>query len=143
MIYNIEIYKNFEDKNDIVMVCLYFFYYLKYFQQEQNGNIFTCSCQNSTEQKNFSGAKRSVLTEHLYPMYFRSIKENGCLKVLKGSHKLGRINHVLSGELLQADLDHLNAAFEIFPLEYVEMMPGDVLFFHCNLLHSRYSGCNL
>ena len=23
-----------------------------------------------------------------------------------------------------------------FPLEYVEMEPGDVLFFHCNLLHS-------
>ena len=76
-------------------------------------------------------------------LYFRSIKENGCLKVLKGSHKLGRINHVLSGELLQADLEHLNAAFEIFPLEYVEMMPGDVLFFHCNLLHSRYSERNI
>ena len=30
-------------------------------------------------------------------------KENGCLKVLDGSHKLGRINHILEGDQAGAD----------------------------------------
>ena len=68
----------------------------------------------------------------------RSVKDNGCLQVLKGSHRLGRISHVLSGEQAGADADFLEAALSRFSLEYVEMEPGDVLFFHCNLLHSRY-----
>lgn len=67
----------------------------------------------------------------------RSIKKNGCLQVLKGSHRLGRINHIISGEQAGAEPDFLEAAKSRFPLEYVEMEPGDVLFFHCNLLHSR------
>ena len=70
-------------------------------------------------------------------LWFRSVKDNGCLQVLKGSHRLGRINHVLSGEQAGADADFLEAALSRFSLEYVEMEPGDVLFFHCNLLHSR------
>ena len=64
-------------------------------------------------------------------------KKNGCLQVLKGSHRLGRINHILSGEQAGAEPDILDAAISQFSLEYVEMEPGDVLFFHCNLLHSR------
>ena len=32
-------------------------------------------------------------------------KENGCLKVLDGSHKLGRINHILEGDQAGADPD--------------------------------------
>ena len=70
-------------------------------------------------------------------LLFRSVKDNGCLQVLKGSHRLGRINHVLSGEQAGTDADFLEAALSRFSLEYVEMEPGDVLFFHCNLLHSR------
>ena len=73
----------------------------------------------------------------LYLKFPRSIRENGCLQVLKGSHRLGRINHVLSGEQAGAESDFLKAALSHFSLEYVEMEPGDVLFFHCNLLHSR------
>ena len=30
-------------------------------------------------------------------------KENGCLKVLDGSHKMGRINHILEGDQAGAD----------------------------------------
>ena len=44
---------------------------------------------------------------------------------------------MLSGEQAGADADFLEAALSRFSLEYVEMEPGDVLFFHCNLLHSR------
>ena len=38
------------------------------------------------------------------------------MKVLKGSHRLGRINHNISGQLMQADSVHLEAAFQNFPL---------------------------
>jgi ectoine hydroxylase-related dioxygenase (phytanoyl-CoA dioxygenase family) len=30
----------------------------------------------------------------------------------------------------------MKEALKAFPLVYVEMEPGDALFFHCNLLHS-------
>ena len=50
---------------------------------------------------------------------------------------MGRINHNVKGEQAGADLDRLKEAQEKFPLVYVEMDPGDALFFHCNLLHSR------
>ena len=68
---------------------------------------------------------------------FRCTKKNSCLQVLKGSHRMGRIDHNLSGDQAGADLERLQEAKEIFPLVYVEMDPGDALFFHCNLLHSR------
>ena len=67
----------------------------------------------------------------------RCTKKNSCLQVLKGSHRMGRINHNVKGEQAGADLERLKEAQEKFPLVYVEMDPGDALFFHCNLLHSR------
>jgi hypothetical protein len=65
----------------------------------------------------------------------RATKENGCLQVIEGSHLLGRIDHVLTGEQAGANIERVNAILERFPLIYVEMEPGDVLFFHSNLLH--------
>jgi ectoine hydroxylase-related dioxygenase (phytanoyl-CoA dioxygenase family) len=62
-------------------------------------------------------------------------KENGCLQVLKGSHLLGRIDHVLTGDQAGADLERVHEAQKRLELVYVEMEPGDVLFFHANLLH--------
>jgi hypothetical protein len=62
-------------------------------------------------------------------------KENGCLQVLKGSHLMGRIDHVLTGDQAGADLERVNKAEERLELVYVEMAPGDVLFFDANLLH--------
>ena len=64
-------------------------------------------------------------------------KENACLQVLKGSHKMGRISHVLAGDQAGADKERLELAFKKFEKVHVEMNPGDVLYFHCNLLHSR------
>jgi hypothetical protein len=63
-------------------------------------------------------------------------KNNGCLQVLKGSHELGRIEHLLVGGQNGADMDRVNQALKIFELVYVELEPGDTLFFHGNLLHS-------
>jgi ectoine hydroxylase-related dioxygenase (phytanoyl-CoA dioxygenase family) len=65
----------------------------------------------------------------------RATKENGCMQVLKGSHHLGRIDHVLSGDQAGADAERVREAEKVLELVYVEMEPGDVLFFHANLLH--------
>jgi hypothetical protein len=65
----------------------------------------------------------------------RSTKENGCLQVLKGSHLMGRIDHVLTGDQAGADRERVAEAQKRLELVYCEMNPGDALFFHCNLLH--------
>lgn len=61
--------------------------------------------------------------------------ENGCLQVLKGSHKTGRIEHNFAGEQQGADMDFVNEALGRFERIYVELEPGDLLFFHPNTLH--------
>jgi ectoine hydroxylase-related dioxygenase (phytanoyl-CoA dioxygenase family) len=62
-------------------------------------------------------------------------KENGCLQVIKGSHKLGRVNHGFSGEQVGADMIMVNNALRTMELVYCELDPGDALVFHSNLLH--------
>jgi ectoine hydroxylase len=64
-----------------------------------------------------------------------SRRENGCLQVIPGSHHGGRIDHTLTGEQAGADRERVEELLKRLPLEYVEMDPGDALFFHCNLLH--------
>jgi ectoine hydroxylase-related dioxygenase (phytanoyl-CoA dioxygenase family) len=62
-------------------------------------------------------------------------KENGCLQVIRGSHKLGRVNHGFSGEQVGADMIMVNNALRTLELIYCELDPGDALIFHSNLLH--------
>lgn len=62
-------------------------------------------------------------------------RENGCMQVVRGSHLLGRIEHVLTGDQAGADLDRVNEILKRMELVYVEMEPGDTLFFHSNTLH--------
>ncbi|XP_042891095.1 probable phytanoyl-CoA dioxygenase [Penaeus japonicus] len=63
-------------------------------------------------------------------------KQNGCLQVLKGSHRLGRVDHVRIGEQLGADPERVEKAKEQLEHLHLEMKSGDVLFFHSNLLHT-------
>ncbi|MDA7920867.1 phytanoyl-CoA dioxygenase family protein [Verrucomicrobiales bacterium] len=67
-------------------------------------------------------------------------KENGCLQLLKSSHKMGRINHVLSGEQAGADRERVSEAEKRLVLIHAEMEAGDAVFFHSNTLHC--SGAN-
>jgi hypothetical protein len=62
-------------------------------------------------------------------------RQNGCLQVVRGSHRLGRIDHVLTGDQAGADMERVNGVLKRMELVYVEMEPGDTLFFDCNLLH--------
>lgn len=90
----------------------------------------------------------------------RANRENGCLQVLKGSHKMGRIDLTMRGtegmsdsKLLKTlqvfakgghnpdvqtgtDPEQVEEAIKRHELIYCELEPGDTLFFHCNLLHS-------
>ncbi len=62
-------------------------------------------------------------------------QENGCLQVLKNSHKMGRVNHILSGDQAGADSERVEEAKKRLDLVHVVLDPGDSLFFHPNLLH--------
>jgi ectoine hydroxylase-related dioxygenase (phytanoyl-CoA dioxygenase family) len=62
-------------------------------------------------------------------------KENGCLQVLRGSHRMGRIDHGKVADQTGADLERVEQAMKRLELVYCEMEPGTALFFHCNTLH--------
>ncbi len=62
-------------------------------------------------------------------------QQNGCLQVINGSHKLGRVNHGFAGEQVGADMVFVDNCLKTMDLVYVELQPGDALFFHSNTLH--------
>jgi ectoine hydroxylase len=67
----------------------------------------------------------------------RATKENGCLQVLKGSHRLGRLDHAkASATQASIDPERLEAIMQKHELVHGELESGDGLFFHCNLLHA-------
>ena len=65
----------------------------------------------------------------------KATRENGCLQVIKGSHHMGRIDDILTGDQAGADMERVNACLDRMELLYCEMEPGDAIFFHSNLLH--------
>ena len=65
----------------------------------------------------------------------RATPANGCLQVLAGSHRMGRLNHGPVGDQTGADPERVRVALERLERVWVEMDPGDALFFHCNTLH--------
>jgi ectoine hydroxylase-related dioxygenase (phytanoyl-CoA dioxygenase family) len=66
----------------------------------------------------------------------RATVENGCLQVIKGSHKLGRVEHGFAGEQVGASQVMVDNCLKLgLELVYVELEPGDTLFFHSNILH--------
>lgn len=65
----------------------------------------------------------------------RATRENGCLQVLRGSHKMGRIDHIKRGDQTGADMERVDAALQRLELVWVEMPPGSAVIFHGNTLH--------
>ena len=82
--------------------------------------------------------RNGVLTPNLVSAFVAvdaATRENGCLQVVRGSHLCGRIDHQLAGDQAGADPERVQAILGRMEHVYVEMDPGDVLFFHSNLLH--------
>lgn len=86
--------------------------------------------------------------EFLYPKFVSvmlalnpATKENGCLRVVPGSNKLGRLEHQQSGSQLITDPERLKFVLAEMDEAYCELEPGDALFFDGNILHA--SGPNL
>lgn len=66
----------------------------------------------------------------------RSTRENGCLQIATGSHRMGRIDHTpLSPTQNEVDPKRMPHILERCPIEYCELDPGDALIFHCNAIH--------
>lgn len=79
-----------------------------------------------------------ILTPNLVSAFIAvdpATQANGCLQVIRGSHHCGRIHHQLTGEQAGADPERVAEILKRNEFVYVEMQPGDVLFFHSNLLH--------
>ena len=61
---------------------------------------------------------------------------NGAMQLVRGSHRLGRIEHVVANETLMAAPDRMEQI--VARLEVVDclMEPGDTILFHANTLHA-------
>ena len=72
-----------------------------------------------------------------------AMKVNGCLKVMVGSHLLGRLDHGHVGNQHGAEPERAEALESRLPVRYVEAKPGSVLFLHCNLLHTSEANLSI
>ena len=61
-------------------------------------------------------------------------RENGCLQVLRGSQKMGRLTQSKVAGQTEVEMDRLRQLEPLFERVHCEMSPGSVLFFDCNLL---------
>ncbi len=67
----------------------------------------------------------------------RADRGNGCLRLVRGSHRLGRIEHKrFDASDSSVDPERLPAILARLPEDYIEMEPGDAVIFHCNTLHA-------
>ncbi len=65
----------------------------------------------------------------------RATRENGCIQMMTGSHRMGRVEHGRFGGQTGADPERVKEAMQRMPVVLCEAEPGDGLFFHANTLH--------
>ena len=70
----------------------------------------------------------------------RTDRENGCVELIRGSHRLGRIDHKHLGAASGVDPERLAEILKTHERIACAMEPGDAVFFHANTLHA--SGAN-
>ncbi len=63
-------------------------------------------------------------------------RDNGCLRLVRGSHRCGRIDVKKFGEASGTDPERLNWIFERHDTVDCAMAPGDMVMFHSNTLHA-------
>src|SRR3546814_17583567 len=68
----------------------------------------------------------------------RAIPENGCLQLVKGSHRLGRMEHLRIGAASGADPARLELVLARPGTAACAMAPGDALLFHLHTLNSAH-----
>lgn len=61
---------------------------------------------------------------------------NGCMRLVRGSHRLGTIDVVAIGASQGSDPDVVATVLGTHPAELCELESGDVVVFHSNTLHS-------
>jgi ectoine hydroxylase-related dioxygenase (phytanoyl-CoA dioxygenase family) len=68
----------------------------------------------------------------------RHTQANGCLTLVEGSHKLGRLEHVYRDGVSDSGVDpeRLRQLLKVMPEVPIELEIGDVAIFHCNTLHA-------
>ncbi|MCC8969158.1 phytanoyl-CoA dioxygenase family protein [Bradyrhizobium sp. Cham227] len=91
------------------------------------------------------------MTTILIP-FQKATKENGCMRLLKGSHKLGRLNHNTDlvpnrseyCRVTQTSVEEkaLKAAMERFEIVNVQLEPGDAFIWDANLIHGSNPNCS-
>ena len=71
----------------------------------------------------------------VYVATSRSTVENGCIMLLEGSHKIGRLDHVRINEQNTIERELLDVLMNKFKVINCTAEPGDVIIFHSNILH--------
>lgn len=66
----------------------------------------------------------------------RQTRENGCLSLVEGSHRLGRLEHIGDESDSGVDPERLEQILKVLPDVPIELDVGDVVLFHCNVLHA-------
>jgi ectoine hydroxylase len=71
----------------------------------------------------------------LYIPFDRCACDTGCMSFFKGTHKMGRLDHVKVGNQRTIELQAMDEVLKRFEKVEMVMQPGDGLFFHANTMH--------
>lgn len=66
----------------------------------------------------------------------RCDEDNGAMKLVRASHKLGRVDHKSYGEAVAFDPERLELVLQRMETVPMKLDPGDACFFHGNTLHA-------
>ena len=71
----------------------------------------------------------------LYIPFDRCACDTGCMSFFKGTHKMGRLDHVKVGTQRTVEPQAMDEVLTRYEKVSMVMQPGDGLFFHANTIH--------